>query len=330
MIQCYKNVKAILFLKYPFKFEIYYVIMYINYCLAKGTHNMSNSRRNIHEVSHDRILKNVNSRTKRSRLIIERIKAALCLVVLAAAVIFILMMTPLFSIKTIGVSGNNIISLSSIESRVGDLTGKNLFRTSKSEVEKHLEGLTYIKGVEISKKPFPPTLYIKIEEIVPAAYFTLDGRRLVLDSEIRVVDDASTVPVNAIPEIIGISEAKYRLGKPLELANAEQLSSLKVFLSSAYSTGLLPSITKIDIGNTLDITFNYDNRLDVRCGSSVELNRKIRMFKETVTNASMKADAQGAVDLSEPGKAIYTPYELSAVDTNLPDKDSKSDTDDKE
>ena len=278
---------------------------------------MNNGRRNIHEVSHDRILKNVNSRTKRSRLVIERIKAALCLVVLAAAVIFILMMTPLFSIKTIGVSGNNIISLSSIESRVGDLTGKNLFRTNKSEVEKRLEGLTYIKGVTISKKPFPPTLYIKIEEIVPAAYFTLDGRRLVLDSETRAVDDASTVPVNAIPEIIGISEAKYRLGKPLELANAEQLSSIKVFLSSAYSTGLLPSITKIDIGNTLDITFNYENRLDVRCGSSVELNRKIRMFKETVTNASMKPDAQGSVDLSEPGKAIYTPYELGAVEEDL-------------
>ena len=115
------------------------------------------------------------------------------------------------------------------------------------------------------------------------------------------------MPSGNIPQIIGLDEVKARKGKLLQIDDAEKVSAIKAILSTAKDVDIISKISEIDIGNTLAISFKYDNRLDVNCGSSLELARKIRIFKESVNNASMKEDATGTFDLSEPGKAIYTP-----------------------
>ncbi len=268
---------------------------------------MDTKRRNIQEVNKDKLLKNANRKARRKKEIIKKIKFIVSVAVITLIVVFVLMMTPIFNIKTVGVSGNEMLSIGSIENNLSSLTGKNLFRVSKGEVKKCLEEVPYIEDVEISKKPFPPTLYVKISEIAPAAYVYVDGVRVVIDSQTRVIDDSGSIPSGNIPQVIGITDVKAQKGKVLKIADSEKENAIKTILSSAQDVDVLSKITEIDISNTLTISFKYDNRFEVNCGSAIELDRKIRMFREAINNATMHEESVGTFDLSEPGKAIYTP-----------------------
>ncbi len=268
---------------------------------------MDTNRRNIQEIRKDKLLKNANRKARRKKIVAQKIKVAISFVILVFVVIFVLMMTPLFNIKTVGVSGNEMITVGSIENDLGILTGKNLFRVTKGEVRKCLADVPYIEDIEISKKPFPPTLYVKIIEKTPSAYIYADGVRIVIDSQMKVIDDSGTMPSGNIPQIIGINDVKAQKGKVLKIADSEKANAIKTILLAAHDVGIISKMTEIDISNTLTISFKYDNRFDVNCGSSVELDRKVRMFKEAISNAAMHEDSVGTFDLSEPGKAIYTP-----------------------
>ena len=268
---------------------------------------MEERRRNIREINHDRYVKKTNTKERKKRLFIRRTLAAVTFAVIVFVFIFILLMTPIFDVRTIGVNGNSIVPIAQIDACLGDLVGQNLTRISKADVMKRFSNNPYIKDCEISKKYIPATLYVDVIENIPAAYININAQLLVLDSKLNVIDDSNSVPVTSVPQILGIDSGKYKIGKPLQSENTEKISIAQTILSAAEDTNILGSITRIDIGNTLDITFTYEDRLTAHCGSSLELDRKVRMFKEAVTNASMNPDAAGIVNLSEPGKATYTP-----------------------
>lgn len=272
---------------------------------------MEERRRNIREVNHDRYVKKTNTRQRKKRLFIRRVLTAITFLLIAFVFVFILLMTPLFNVRTIGVNGNNIVPIAQIDACLGDLVGKNLTRISKADVMDRFSQNPYIRDCEISKKYIPATLYVDIIENIPAAYININARLLVLDSEMNVIDDTNSVSVTSVPQILGIDSGKYKIGKPLQSENTEKLSIARTILAAAEDTGIINGITQIDIGNTLDITFSYEDRLTAHCGSSLELDRKVRLFKEAVTNASMSPDAEGTVNLSEPGKATYTPAETT-------------------
>ncbi len=283
---------------------------------------MDTRRRNIQEVHKDKLLKNANRKARRKNQIVQKIKVSVSVIILVLIVVFILMMTPVFNIKTVGVSGNEILSIGSIENNLSVLTGKNLFRISKGEVKKCLEDVPYIEDVEISKKPFPPTLYVKISEIAPAAYVYVDGVRVVIDSQTRVIDISGSIPSGNIPQVIGITDTKAQKGKVLKIADSEKANAIKTILSALEDVDVLSKVTEIDISNTLTISFKYDNRFEVNCGSAIELDRKIRMFSEAINNATMHEDSVGTFDLSEPGKAIYTPPQGNSYVENAEEDES--------
>ena len=97
---------------------------------------MDTNRRNIQEIRKDKLLKNANRKARKKKIVAQKIKVAISFVILVFVVIFVLMMTPLFNIKTVGVSGNEMITVGSIENDLGVLAGKNLFRVTKGEVRK--------------------------------------------------------------------------------------------------------------------------------------------------------------------------------------------------
>ncbi len=288
---------------------------------------MDTNRRNIQEIRKDKLLKNANRKARRKKIIAQKIRVAISFAVLVLVVVFVLMMTPIFNIKTVGVSGNEMITIGSIENNLSVLTGKNLFRVTKGEVKKCLNDVPYIEDVEISKKPFPPTLYVKIVEIAPAAYIYVDGVRVVIDSHTKVIDDSGTMPSGNVPQIIGINDVKAQKGKALKISDTEKANAIKTILLAAQDVGIISKMTQIDMSNTLTISFKYDDRFEVNCGSSVELDRKVRMFKEAISNAAMHEDSVGTFDLSEPGKAIYTPPQGNSY---VQEPEEEENTDDEE
>lgn len=247
------------------------------------------------------------NRRKKQHLKMMRIRAAVIFVLAVAVVSALLFITPLFNIRSVSVSGNNMVTLDQINGSIGDIVGQNLFSTWNSTIEKRLKEIAYIDEVEVSRAIIPPTVYVNIKECETAAYFELNGKQVILNPELKVLDDSNSFSLSNVPLVRGIEVEEYSVGKRLTLSNTEQQEALAIFLRTMYNTGQLNGILYVDFSTITDIKFNYNGMIDVSCGSVLELDKKLRMFKAVMTSGSLKENSRGTIDLSDPERAVYTP-----------------------
>jgi cell division protein FtsQ len=244
---------------------------------------------------------------KRKRLAAQRRRALIALILCVVIVIVLMFMTPIFNIKSISVNGNSIVSLEEIDGKIGDLIGENLFRTGAGTINKRLKTIPYIDSVSVSKKLIPPSLKVYVTECSPAAYVGIDSETMVVDADLKVLGDKSTFDTGSLPNIIGADITKGSVGSVVKGDNEEKLSILVTSLSTMEKVGILDKVKDLDVTDATSIKFVYDDRLDVLCGTQLDLERKIRLFKETVSNNNLADNAKGTIDLSVTGKAVYTP-----------------------
>lgn len=245
-------------------------------------------------------------RKKQQQLRMMRIRAAVVFVMAVVLVAVILFVTPIFNIRRISVSGNSVVTLDQINACIGDSVGKNLFATWSSTIEKRLKTIAYIDDAEVEKTLIPPTLRVSITECKPAAYFEFEGKQVILNSDLKTLDDSNAFPIEGIPLIRGIEPSGYDVGRGFELDDAEKQSALSVFLNTMSDTGQLGDILYIDLSRITDIKFSYKGMIEVSCGSALELDKKLRMFKAVMTSGSIAPNARGQIDLSNPEQAVYT------------------------
>ncbi|MBR0088631.1 MAG: hypothetical protein IJP94_02190, partial [Clostridia bacterium] len=112
---------------------------------------------------------------------------------------------------------------------------------------------------------------------------------------------------NKLPVVTGVELQSANIGESLNVGNDYKDSTLKTILRTLEATGLLADVKEVNINSLTAITMNYDDRITAQCGSQLDIERKIRLFKEAVTSDALANNARGTIDLSDPGKAIYTP-----------------------
>lgn len=244
---------------------------------------------------------------KKERLRLMRLRAIAGVIALTIITIILLFMTPLFDIREIRLEGNNLVNKEDIVAKIGNLPGENLFGTSKKKIEKSVCDIPLVKGAKVDKNIFPPYITITITECPPAAYMLSGNRLIVIDSNLKVIDDSNSFNTDEIPSVSGVSVASYELNKNISTESKEKDEILRRMLQTLESVGLTNYVTYISINDITSIKFNYQNRIEVLCGSQLELNRKIRMFAETINSKELSDNAMGTIDLSVPGQAVYTP-----------------------
>lgn len=244
---------------------------------------------------------------KQKRLKIQRRRALIALILCVTAVIVLMFMTPIFNIKQIAVSGNSVVTLEEINEKVGDLIGENLFKTGEKDISRRLTPIPYIDSVSVSKNLIPPIVRIAVTECKPAAYIGIDSQTFVIDSSLKVLGDRSVFSEGNIPNVIGIETVGGSVGKTLTGDDTEKLEILQTALKTMEQTGMLDKVKNLDLAETTNISFRYEDRLDVLCGTQLDLERKLRLLKETVSNNNLAENANGTIDLSVTGKAVYTP-----------------------
>ena len=70
---------------------------------------------------------------------------------------------------------------------------------------------------------------------------------------------------------------------------------------------ILKGVKSISVADISNISFNYEDRIDAICGSSVDLSKKLGFFKSAVNSNRLTENSRGTIDLTTIGKAIYTP-----------------------
>ncbi len=278
--------------------------------VSKSTKNISAAERDfrIHsEITEADKRRKIEKMRKEERLHRQYIHSLIGFAVAVVLAIVLVFMTPIFSIREIRLNGNYIVTKETITSKVGDMIGANLFGTSTSKIEKKVLEIPQINSVEVSKHIFPSYLQLDITENKPAAYLLCGNITLIVDSELKVIDDSGVFSKENLPSISGISVSEYQLNSIIDVKSDEKKNVLIELLQSLEATGLIEKTSYISVDDITSIKFNYDNRIEVLCGSQLQLERKIRMFTEALKTSNITENSMGTFDFSIPGHAIHKP-----------------------
>lgn len=249
---------------------------------------------------------NYQKRQKQRRLKMQRIRAAVILILVIVTITVIMFMTPLFNIRTVTVDGNNTVGEEEFQEMLKPLIGENLFRTGEAKIRKILKTNPYINEVSVQKKIIPPTVSVAVTEYVPAAVLRMEGKNLLVNSSLRILSDNADT-FTGIPAVTGISIKEGKAGEDAQSDEQEKKDIVITALRTLEKTDVLGKVIEIDVSDITDITLNYDNRLTIKCGTQLELERKLRLFRETVTNEYFTENDHGTIEFLESGKAEYIP-----------------------
>lgn len=244
---------------------------------------------------------------KEQRIFEERIRAVIGILMATVIILSILLLTPIFDIRNISVSGNKTVTAEQVSRLVGDIKGTNLFLTSKGSIKKKLKTIKCIKDIEVDKRLIPPSVDIVLDEYIAAGYMQVGNEYIVFDKNLRVIGDGTSMDLNTMPCLTGVKLKDKRTGDDLKAEDEEVTKTITDILEVTTSENLTNSVVSIDLSDMSNITFNYENRINAYCGSNFDIDRKMRLFSETMKSGSIGAEAVGTIDLSEMGKAIYTP-----------------------
>ena len=231
--------------------------------------------------------------------------------VAAAVVILILCMTVFFNVSEVEIRGVTLYTEDQIVNVGGIYEDMNLVRTDVGRAEKRLtDNLVYIDEVKVTKE-YPSTVVIDCKEAVKAADIEYEGGYYVLSSSGRILEADNPEPTGGIPIITGFSF--YTAEDKIE--NGEELSESEIFayraagakLRSAddYSDKIIldllaeldkqeyENVRTIDISSRANIIMNIDDRLDVKLGSSADIEYKLSYFKEVMKK--LVKDYQGTL-----------------------------------
>lgn len=222
------------------------------------------------------------------------------------ALSIILFFTPLFNIKSIGIMGNQRIETAVIKQAVGSVEEENLFRLGTKKIEKSLAEIPYVESFEIRKVIIPPSLKVDIVECQPVSYITYNEQLVIVDKTLKVLE-VRVDRLEGIGEMTGVNIISATEGAILDTDRNEDLEKIRECLGIMQKEGIIPSLTSINFADMNSVSFSFENRLNIICGSTIDFSKKISMLKMALESDNLTPNSRGTIDLSITGKAIYTP-----------------------
>ncbi|MBQ9937374.1 MAG: FtsQ-type POTRA domain-containing protein [Oscillospiraceae bacterium] len=224
----------------------------------------------------------VRTRRKRRKSQAGRIVLA-ATVIIVAITAAILSLTVFFNIKAIDIYGESKYSSKQIIKAAGVELDSNLIRLKSKEVEKKIEDkLPYIQNAKIVKK-LPTSLEIRVQSAVVAGYIEENGNFSLVSVEGKLLENLKTRP-EGYAEIIGVSAENVKLSQTIKDENGSLKSVEKIY--SAFNSQGQNNITKINVSDSLNMSFVYRNRITVELGSTAELDEKLNFVSKILKDTT--------------------------------------------
>lgn len=214
------------------------------------------------------------------------------------------MISPIFNIKKIEVSGNEKLDESTIISLSGELEGKNIFQISKKKIINNIKDNPYIDSVTI-KRNLPGNLQINVEERKVAyqvkvinSYVYINYQGYILEVSSKDAD---------VPIIDGFQTEQDTLlnGKKLSDKDIEALKIVLRIMETAKNADVSKLISKISIkNNEYIIEMKKENKI-VYLGNATDLTNRMTYVKIIVDKEKGKA---GRVFVNGDINSGFKPY----------------------
>lgn len=254
----------------------------------------NNSQNNLQNVSKrnpqkrkEKIKKQNATNNKKKQKKKSKAPKIILLLLLVIGVVIFALVSPIFNIQKIEVTGNEKVDSSTIISLSGVIEGKNIFQISKKNVINNIKENTYIDKAIIKRK-LPGTLQINVEERKIAYQVKVINSYVYIDYQgyiLEVVSKAENVPI-----IEGFQTEQDTLlnGKRLSNKDIEYLRIILRIMETAKTTGISKLISKITIqNNEYILELKKEDKL-VYLGNATGLTNKMEYIQLILKNEKGK------------------------------------------
>ena len=220
-----------------------------------------------------------------------------------AAVFSVLLTLPVWQIKSVKVTGAQIISPKVVEGIAKVPMGKNVFFADLGESIERLRAIKQIKDFGIYRS-LPSTLVIKIIERKPLAVVQIGKESAIIDEEGVILKkangkgvgkfnvDADVGDISAFPVVRGIKKEMVKdesLDRDIAGSIGGALTKLEVFLK--------PSSLQLDFADPGDISLLVEDMLRVKLGDMEKLSSKIDVLEALLPQVEGKWNDVGYIDI---------------------------------
>lgn len=170
------------------------------------------------------------------------------LLILIIIIIIFLMISPVFNISTIEVTGNATLSSDKIISLSEIQIGENIFRISGKGITQKIKSNAYVDSVNIKRK-FPNCINIIVKERTIRYMLEYADGYVYVNSQGYMLD--LTADRKEVPIITGCTTetADMIVGNRMKVEDLKRLSTANKIVKEASSNEIANLITKIDISD---------------------------------------------------------------------------------
>ncbi len=238
---------------------------------------------------------------KKRKIILKIIRTIILIGILIGTLIYILL-SPLFNIKDVTVTGNNKLSGEEIISLSEIRTEENIFKTSKNDIKNKIKTNPYVENVKIRRK-LPDKVEIIVVERVATYMLPFANSYVYINNQgymLEITSQKANLPI-----ITGFSTPEENLheGERLLSEDLVKLGEVLQIIESANANGIQELITKIDISNRQDYTIMLEKEKKlVHMGDVSNLSTKMSYINKIIQDeAGIEGEIFVNTDLTNKG-----------------------------
>jgi len=222
---------------------------------------------------------------------------------LLVLIISVALLSPIFAVKNIIVSGIDKLSPEKVIAASQIEKGKNTFMFRTSKAEEAVSSLSYVEDVEIRRK-FPTTVLIDIVECKPAAQISIDNSLYVIIDKNKKILDTSTEKLRySVPVIENAEINNFEIGEYLSAKDEPHFAVMLSIITELIENEMWDNTKRVYFEDCYLIEYENDIICDLEKGKDIPY--KIKFLKETIAN--IPAGKKGTIEFVDDYKAVFKP-----------------------
>jgi cell division septal protein FtsQ len=206
------------------------------------------------------------------------------------------MMSPLFAVNSVSVTGNTKLTDDYISRGVKLDKPANIFAFRVGAAERALKANPYVEDVDIKKDFLAGTVSIRVKERAVCGYVEYMSSYLCIDENGRVLE-VSTKMDEQLPVVVGYKPDGFAVGELLNSDGDTHFTTLVTLARLIKKYEIEDSVVQVSLkeeGNT----HIYINDIDVELGDIKDADEKIGMVKSIVQTLS-DDNVKGFLDIKD-------------------------------
>lgn len=254
------------------------------------------SKTNNQKTTNPKLTKKQQAQKKKRKRIVKIIKWLTLIGIIIAGIVYA-MLSPIFNIKNIAVSGNAKVSSETIISLSGLSIDQNIFNFRTNNIKDNIQQNAYIDSVELHRN-LPDEVQIIVKERVATFMLTLGNAYVYINNQGYILEITSIK--GDFPLIVGYQtpEEQIQEGNRLDTDDLEKLNDVLKIMEAASSVGgnITNLVTQIDISDKANYILNLEKeKKKVYLGDTTNLSAKMLWINELL---EAEKDNEGIIYLN--------------------------------